>query len=94
MNLHVVYNQSKVTTVILDNSITAMTGHQDNPASGKNAKGQPAPVLDLVAMVKACGIEHLAVVDPYDLPATEKAVREALAFDGPAVVITKRPCIL
>ena len=92
--INVAYNQSPVTTIILDNSITAMTGHQHNPASGRNAKGEPAPALDLVALVKACGISHVEVVDPLDLKAAAKAVKDALVYDGPAVVITKRPCVL
>lgn len=92
--INTVYNKSNVTTIILDNSITAMTGHQHNPASGYTAKGETAPVLDIPNLVKACGVEYVAVVDPGDLKATEKALKEALAFDGPAVVITKKPCIL
>ncbi len=92
--INVAYNQSAVTTVILDNRITAMTGHQHNPASGFNAKGEPAPALDLPKLVKACGIEHVAVVDPFNLPALENALKEAMSFDGPSVIITKRPCIL
>ncbi len=92
--INVVYNQSNITTIILDNSITAMTGHQHNPASGLNAKGEPAPALDLPGLVKACGIKHIEVVDPFNLKAVEKAMKDALAFPGPAVVITKRPCAL
>ena len=92
--INTVYNQSAVTTIILDNSITAMTGHQENPATGKTAKGVPAPTVDLVAMAKACGVKRVRVVDPFDLKETEKAVREEIATPEPSVIITKRPCIL
>lgn len=92
--INAVYNQSAVTTVILDNSTTAMTGHQHNPASGYNAKGVQAPVLNLEALVRACGVEKVTVVDPLDVKAFEKALRDSLAFEGPAVIISRRPCIL
>ena len=92
--INTVYNQSAVTTIILDNSITAMTGHQNNPANGFNAKGQPAPAVDLEQLVRACGIQKVSIVDPFDLKGCEQAIKESLAFDGPAVVITKRPCVL
>ncbi|MGI5891971.1 MAG: indolepyruvate ferredoxin oxidoreductase subunit alpha [Bacillota bacterium] len=92
--IDVAYNQSNTTTVILDNSITAMTGHQPNPTTGYNAKGQPAPAVDLVTLCQACGIEHVRVADPFDLTAFEKTLKEALEYEGPAVVISKRPCIL
>lgn len=92
--INTVYNGSTVTTIILDNSITAMTGHQQNPATGKTAKGEPAPSVDLEAMVRACGVKRVRVVDPFDLAATEQAVREEVAAAEPSVIITKRPCIL
>lgn len=92
--INTVYNGSTVTTIILDNSITAMTGHQQNPATGKTAKGEPAPSVDLEAMVRACGVKRVRVVDPFDLAATEQAVREEIAAEEPSVIITKRPCIL
>lgn len=92
--INTVYNQSTVTTIILDNSITAMTGHQQNPATGKTAKGEPAPAVDLVAMAKACGVKRVRVVDPFDLKETERVVREEVAAEEPSVIITKRPCIL
>lgn len=92
--LNVVYNQSRVTTIILDNSITAMTGHQHNPASGKNAKGQTAPAVDFEQLCRAIGVKKVLVTDPYDLQATEAALTECLEFDGPAVLITRRPCAL
>ena len=92
--INTVYNQSAVTTIILDNSTTAMTGHQHHPASGFNIKGQPAPAVDLPALAAACGVKHVQVVDPFDLAATENALKAALQFKGPSVLITKSPCIL
>jgi indolepyruvate ferredoxin oxidoreductase alpha subunit len=92
--IDVAYNRSNTTVIILDNSITAMTGHQHNPTTGFDAKGNPATAIDMVALCKACGIEKVLVADPFDLSAFETAVKEALNFDGPAVVISKRPCIL
>jgi indolepyruvate ferredoxin oxidoreductase alpha subunit len=91
--INVVYNRSAVTTIILDNSITAMTGQQHNPASGFDAKGHPAPVLDLEAIVRACGVEKVFVVNPFDQVAVKAALTDALTFDGPAVIIAKKPCV-
>lgn len=70
------YNGATGTVVILDNRITGMTGHQDNPCTGKNAKGEPAYAVDIEALVKACGVEHVVTVDPFDLKAFEQAVKE------------------
>ncbi len=91
-----VYNQSDLVTVILDNRITAMTGHQDNPGTGKTVKGIEAPQVDLVALVKAIGIkdDHIRVVDPYDMEANKNAVKDAIDAEGPFVIITKQPCAL
>ena len=91
---NVAYNGSNSTIIIADNSITGMTGHQQNPTTGYNIKGDPAGKIDLESLCRAMGIEHVAVCDPYDLAGTEKAVLEALAFPGPAVVISRRPCAL
>jgi indolepyruvate ferredoxin oxidoreductase alpha subunit len=91
--INVVYNQSAVTTIILDNSITAMTGQQHNPASGFDAKGQSAPALSLEAVARACGVEKVLTVDPFDQTAVKAALTEALVFDGPVVIIAKRPCV-
>ncbi|MGI6362009.1 MAG: indolepyruvate ferredoxin oxidoreductase subunit alpha [Bacillota bacterium] len=92
--INIVYNQSNTKVVILDNSITAMTGHQPNPSSGFNAKGEIAPTLDLVEVCKACGISKVIVADSFDLKGFETTMREVLDFAGPAVVIVKRPCAL
>ncbi|MCL1975828.1 MAG: indolepyruvate ferredoxin oxidoreductase subunit alpha [Firmicutes bacterium] len=92
--INAVYNQAQITVVILDNSITAMTGHQHNPASGYNVRSLPAPVLDLAALSKACGVEYVKTVNPFDQKALTAALKGAQEFVGPAVIISKYPCIL
>jgi indolepyruvate ferredoxin oxidoreductase alpha subunit len=89
-----VYNQGRHLTIVLDNSITAMTGHQPNPSTGVTLKGQPTKSLDLKAVCKACGITNVRDVDPFDLKALETNIKEALAETEPSVIITRRPCIL
>ncbi|MCR5303018.1 MAG: indolepyruvate ferredoxin oxidoreductase subunit alpha [Lachnospiraceae bacterium] len=91
---NVAYNQSNSTTIILDNSITGMTGHQQNPTTGFNLRGEPAGKIDLESLCKAMGIEHVRVVDPYDLESTEKVILEELKTEAPSVVISRRPCVL
>ena len=91
---NIAYNQSNSTVIILDNSITGMTGHQQNPTTGYNLKGDPAGQIDLEALCKAMGFERVRVVDPYDLAACEKAVKEELAAPEPSVIISRRPCAL
>lgn len=88
------YNQSVGTVIVLDNRITGMTGHQHNPSTGKNAKGQEAPAIDIAQLAKACGVKHVVEVDPFDLDAVERAVKEETARDELSVIITKRPCAL
>ncbi|RCK81317.1 MAG: Indolepyruvate oxidoreductase subunit IorA [Candidatus Ozemobacter sibiricus] len=89
-----VYNQGRHLTIILDNSITAMTGHQHNPASGYTLKGKPTHRLNLAKICEAAGVKHVTTVDPFDLKALEAAIKEGLAAPEPSVLITKRPCIL
>ena len=89
-----VYNSSPIVVCILDNSITAMTGHQDNPGTGKNAKGEAAQAVDIESIVRAVGIKNIRVVDPYDLKSTGDAVREAHDSNETFVIITKQPCAL
>ncbi|MBQ8926783.1 MAG: indolepyruvate ferredoxin oxidoreductase subunit alpha [Oscillospiraceae bacterium] len=91
---NVAYNGSNSTVIILDNSITGMTGHQQNPTTGYNIKGDPATKINLEALCHALGIERVRVVDPYDLEGTEKAVLEELAVEAPSVIISRRPCVL
>ena len=91
---NIAYNQSNSTVIILDNSITGMTGHQQNPTTGFNIKGDPAGKIDLEALCKAMGFTRVRVVDPYDLAACDQAVKEELAADEPSVIISRRPCAL
>lgn len=90
----IVYNDSASTVIILDNSITGMTGHQQNPTTGYNIKGDSAAKIDLEALCRAMGVNRVRVVDPYDLAETDKVLKEELAADEPSVIITRRPCAL
>ena len=92
--INVVYNQGTSTVIILDNGTTAMTGHQDHPATGYNVQGQPAPQLDLEGLVRAIGIERVHVVDPLDLKQTRQVLKEELAAEAPSVIISRRLCVL
>ncbi len=92
--VNVAYNATNSTVIILDNSITGMTGHQQNPTTGYNIKGDPAAKVDLEALCHALGIRRVRVVDPYDLKACETAVMEELAAEEPSVIISRRPCVL
>ena len=92
--INIAYNESTSTVIILDNSITGMTGHQQNPTTGFNLKGDPCTKIDLEALCHAVGIRRVQVVDPYDLAACDKAVKEELAADEPSVIISRRPCAL
>lgn len=91
---NIAYNQSNSTVIILDNSITGMTGHQQNPTTGYNIKGDPAGKIDLEALCRAMGFHRVRVVDPYDLQACDTAVKEELAAAEPSVIISRRPCAL
>ena len=91
---NIAYNQSNSTVIILDNSITGMTGHQQNPTTGYNIKGDPAGKIDLEALCRSMGFHRVRVVDPYDLKACDQAVKEELAADEPSVIISRRPCAL
>ena len=91
---NIAYNQTNSTVIILDNSITGMTGHQQNPTTGFNLRGDPAGKIDLEALVRAMGISRVRVVDPYDLEAMDAAVKEELAASEPSVIISRRPCVL
>lgn len=91
---NIAYNQSNSTVIILDNSITGMTGHQQNPTTGYNIKGDPAGKIDLESLCKAMGFNRVRVVDSYDLKACDQAVKEELAANEPSVIISRRPCAL
>ncbi len=92
--VNIAYNDSKSTVIILDNSITGMTGHQQNPTTGFNLKGDPAAKVDLEALCHALGIARVRVVDPYDLGQCESVIKEELAADEASVIISRRPCAL
>ena len=92
--VNVAYNATNSTVIILDNSITGMTGHQQNPTTGFNIKGDPAAKVDLEALCHALGIARVRVVDPYDLAACDTAIKEELAAPEPSVIISRRPCVL
>lgn len=89
-----VYNKANVTVIILDNRTTGMTGHQNNPANGKTIKNEDTFMLDLETVSRAVGVQSVVTVDPYDLSAFEKAVKEETAREGVSVIISKRPCVL
>ena len=91
---NIAYNQSNSTVIILDNSITGMTGHQQNPTTGYNIKGDPAGKINLEALCKAMGFNRVVVVDPYDLKECDRVVKEELAAKEPSVIISRRPCAL
>ncbi len=91
---NVAYNQSNSTVIILDNSITGMTGHQHNPTTGYNIKGEPAGKIDLEALCKAMGFNRVSVVDPYNLDECDRVLKEELAAEEPSVIISRRPCVL
>ena len=91
---NIAYNGTNSTVIIVDNSITGMTGHQQNPTTGYNIKGEPATKIDLESLCKALGIERVRVVDPYDLKATEAVIKEEIAVNEPSVIISRRPCAL
>jgi indolepyruvate ferredoxin oxidoreductase alpha subunit len=92
--VNIAYNGSASTVIIVDNSITGMTGHQQNPTTGKTLKGDPTAKIDLEALCRAVGIQRVRVVDPNDLKATETAIKEELAVAEPSVIIVRRPCAL
>ena len=92
--VNIAYNDSHSTVIILDNSITGMTGHQQNPTTGFNLKGDPAAKVDLEALCRALGINRVRVVDPYDLAQCESTIKEELAADEASVIISRRPCAL
>lgn len=90
----IVYNKGANTVIILDNSITGMTGHQDNPTTGKTIRGEATKQVDLIKLCKAVGIEHVTVCDPFDVKSFEKVVSEEVKRNEPSVIIAQRPCAL
>lgn len=92
--IDVAYNRSNSVAIILDNSITGMTGHQQNPATGYTIKGDPTSAVSLEALAKSVGINRVSVVDPYDLSELNRVIKEELEADEPSVIISRRPCAL
>ncbi len=92
--IDIAYNNSASTVIILDNSITGMTGHQENPTTGKNIKGDPATAVNIEALAYAVGIKNVRVVDPYDIKETRKVIHEELEKQEPSLIISRRPCAL
>ncbi len=92
--VNIAYNASNSTVIILDNSITGMTGHQQNPTTGYTIKGDPASKIDLESFCRAIGINRVRVVDPYNLLECDKVLKEELAAEEPSVIISRRPCVL
>jgi len=94
--IDITYNRGNSTIVVVDNSITGMTGHQQNPSTGLTLKGEPTPIISIEKLCIAAGVmeEHVRVVDPFDMDGLEKILREELEFNGPSVIIARRPCAL
>ncbi len=92
--IDVVYNKGNTTTIILDNSITGMTGHQENPGTGFNLKGEETPVIDFEVLGRAIGIKRIQVVDAYDIEGLERIIKEEVNAEEPSLIITQKPCIL
>lgn len=90
----IAYNATNSVVIILDNSITGMTGHQQNPTTGYNIKGNPAVKVDLEALCRSVGINRVRVCDPYDLKQTQQVIKEELEAEEPSVIISRRPCAL
>ena len=92
--VNIAYNKGISTVLVLDNAITGMTGHQQNPTTGMTLKQQPTVAIKIEDVCRASGIERVRVVDPQDMQAVETALREELAVDAPSVIIVRRPCML
>ncbi len=90
----IAYNGSNSTVIILDNSITGMTGHQQNPTTGKNLYGDPATKVDLEALCKAIGFNRISVVDPYNLEQVDSVLKTELEAPEPSIIISRRPCVM
>ena len=92
--MNMVYNQGTGTVMILDNSTTGMTGHQDNAATGKTLKGNEVPAINIYQLCKAMGIEHVIEIEAFDLEKLETVIKEEVNRDAVSVIITKAPCVL
>ena len=92
--VNMAYNESNATVIIVDNSITGMTGHQQNPTTGFNLKGDPCAKIDLETLCRAVGIKRVRVIDPYNLKQCDEVIKEELSANEPSVIISRRPCAL
>ena len=92
--VNIAYNLGSAKVIVVDNHITGMTGHQQNPTTGYTLKNEPAAEISVEDVCRACGIENVRVIDPYDMKASEQVIREELEKDGPSVIISRRPCAL
>jgi len=92
--VNMAYNESNATVIIVDNSITGMTGHQQNPTTGFNLKGDPCAKIDLETLCRAVGIKRVRVIDPYNLAECDSVLKEELSANEPSVIISRRPCAL
>ena len=92
--VNIAYNLGSAKVIVVDNHITGMTGHQQNPTTGYTLKNEPAAEISIEDVCRACGIENVRVIDPYDMKASEQVIREELEKDGPSVIISRRPCAL
>ena len=92
--MNMIYNKSTGTVMILDNSTTGMTGHQDHAATGKTLLGEPTNAIDIPALCKALGVKHVTTVNAFDIKTLEKVIKEEVARDEVSVIITKSPCVL
>ena len=92
--INTVYNNSNTVNIILDNRITGMTGHQENPGTGFNAKGEETTLIKIEDVVRAIGVKHVYVIDPNNLKEVDDTLDKCLALDEPSVIITRYPCVL
>jgi indolepyruvate ferredoxin oxidoreductase alpha subunit len=92
--IDMIYNQGAGTVIVLDNRTTAMTGHQENPASGKTLKGDPAPELDIEQLARAVGVKHTVTLDPKNTAELRRVIERETALQEPSVIIARRKCIL
>jgi indolepyruvate ferredoxin oxidoreductase alpha subunit len=92
--VNIAYNESASTVIILDNSTTGMTGHQQNPTTGFNLKGDPCTKIDLESLCRSIGIRRVRIVDPYNLEECDRAIKEEVGCNEPSVIISRRPCAL
>ncbi|HNW91323.1 MAG TPA: indolepyruvate ferredoxin oxidoreductase subunit alpha [bacterium] len=92
--LNIAYNRGKATIIVVDNRTTGMTGHQDNPGTGRTLLGEPSPAVRIEDVARACGIRRVVTLNPYDLTATSRILAEELAADEPSLLVSVAPCVL